>query len=57
MLGRIVRIHETGANEVYMVQDESGAELLIPAIESVILDIDLEHHQLHVRLLPGLLPE
>ena len=57
MLGTIVRIHETGANDVYVVHDESGAELLIPAIESVVLDIDLEHQQLHVRLLPGLLLE
>ena len=57
LLGTISRIHETGANDVYLVQGESGKELLIPAIESVILDIDLEHHQLHVRLLPGLLPE
>jgi ribosomal 30S subunit maturation factor RimM len=40
-----------------MVQDESGAELLIPAIDSVILDIDLKQGQLRVRLLPGLLPE
>jgi 16S rRNA processing protein RimM len=56
-LGTIMRIHETGANDVYVVQAESGAELLIPAIESVILNIDLEHHQLHIRLLPGLLPE
>jgi 16S rRNA processing protein RimM len=56
-LGSIVRIHETGANDVYVVQGESGTELLIPAIESVILAIDLEHHQLQVRLLPGLLPD
>ena len=56
-LGRVKRIHETGANDVYVVQGESGAELLIPAIDTVILDIDLEGGQLHVRLLPGLLPE
>lgn len=56
-LGSIVRIHETGANDVYVVQGESGAELLIPAIESVILAFDLERRQLHVRLLPGLLPD
>jgi 16S rRNA processing protein RimM len=56
-LGTIVRIHQTGANDVYVVQAESGPELLIPAIESVIKAIDLEHHQLHIRLLPGLLPD
>jgi len=57
ILGTIVSIHETGANDVYIVKEKSGEELLIPAIESVILNIDLEHHQLHIRLLPGLLPD
>jgi 16S rRNA processing protein RimM len=56
-LGTLVYIHETGANDVYVVHDDSGAELLIPAIDPVVLEINLEHHQLHVRLLPGLLPE
>ena len=56
-LGTVKRIHETGANDVYIVQAESGAELMIPAIDSVILDIDLEQGQLQVHLLPGLLSE
>lgn len=56
-LGTIERILETGANDVYLVRDESGDELLIPAIGSVVLDIDLEHDQLRVHLLPGLLPD
>jgi 16S rRNA processing protein RimM len=57
ILGIVERILETGANDVYIVKDENGAELLIPAIESVILKIDLENNQIFIRLLPGLLPD
>lgn len=56
-LGKISRILETGANDVLVVQDRSGTEILIPAIDSVILDIDLDQKQVRVHLLPGLLPE
>lgn len=56
-LGHITGILETGANDVYIIQDKSGREVLIPAIESVILDINLELNQVRVHLLPGLIDE
>jgi 16S rRNA processing protein RimM len=56
-LGIITDILETGANDVYVVRSESGKEILLPAIQSVILDIDLEKEQMLVHLLPGLLPD
>jgi 16S rRNA processing protein RimM len=56
-LGKISRILETGANDVIVVQDRSGTEILIPAIDLVILEIDLDQKQVRVHLLPGLLPE
>jgi 16S rRNA processing protein RimM len=55
-LGRITAIIETGANDVYVVQNEAGDEVLIPAIESVVLDINLDENQVRVHLLPGLIP-
>jgi 16S rRNA processing protein RimM len=55
-LGKVEQILETGANDVYLVRDESGNELLLPAIESVILQVDLERGRLLVHLLPGLRP-
>jgi len=55
-LGCITAIIETGANDVYVVQNQAGTEVLIPAIDSVILDIDLEDNQVMVNLLPGLIP-
>ena len=54
-LGWLERILETGANDVYLVRDRTGVEILIPAIEEVILDIDLERKFIRVHLLPGLL--
>lgn len=57
ILGTVERILETGANDVYVVKDETGAELLIPAIESVISKIDLDNNQIFIKLLPGLLPD
>ncbi len=53
----ITAILETGANDVYVVKGDDGSEVLIPAIESVVQDIDLEGNQVRVQLLPGLLPE
>src|SRR6185295_12956153 len=43
LLGELVEILETGANDVYVVKDESGKEILLPAIPSVILDLDASH--------------
>jgi 16S rRNA processing protein RimM len=54
ILGEVTKILETGANDVYVVRDESGVELLLPAIESVILDVDLDKSCMTVNLLPGL---
>jgi 16S rRNA processing protein RimM len=53
-LGRITDILETGANDVYVVTDATGHELLLPAISEVILDVDLDSKTMKVHLLPGL---
>ena len=53
-LGVIVDILETGANDVYVVKDESGRELLLPAIPAVVLGVQLADRQMRVHLLDGL---
>ncbi len=54
-LGKMTGILETGANDVYIVRTPEGREVLLPAIDSVILKIDLVHGQIVVHLIPGLL--
>jgi 16S rRNA processing protein RimM len=53
-LGRVREILKTGANDVYVVRGPTGGEILLPAIESVVLKIDLEAQRMTVHLLPGL---
>jgi 16S rRNA processing protein RimM len=55
LLGTLVDIIETGANDVYIVRDKSGHELLLPAIPEVILEVQLADNQMHVHLLEGLI--
>ncbi len=54
VLGKVAEILRTGANDVYLVRAASGGEILLPAIDSVVLEIDLEAGQMRVRLPPGL---
>lgn len=53
-LGHLVEIIETGANDVYVVRDYSGHEILLPAIPSVILELDRARRLMRVHLLEGL---
>ncbi len=55
-LGRVTGMIETGANDVYVVQGEAYGEILIPAIQGVILDIDPDAGIMRVQLPAGLLP-
>jgi 16S rRNA processing protein RimM len=57
LLGRLVQIMDTPANDVYVVRPESGAEILLPAVDSVILGVDLAQGEIRVHLLPGLMPD
>lgn len=52
-LGRIASIFPTGSNDVYVVR-EGKKEILIPALESVVVDIDLATNALRVDLPEGL---
>lgn len=52
-LGVVTSIFPTGSNDVYVVEDK-GEERLIPALESVILSIDLDARTMTVDLPEGL---
>lgn len=48
LLGVLEQIHETGANDVYIVRDKNGTETLIPAINDMILSIDIDEGRMIV---------
>ncbi len=54
LLGKVDDIFRTGANDVYVVKDEKGKQLLLPGIPEVIKEIDLEKEKIIVHLLKGL---
>ena len=53
-LGKIDDIFPTGSNDVYVVKNELGKQILIPAIKSVIKEIDIENKKIKVHLIKGL---
>ncbi len=52
-IGRITDIIETGSNDVYVVTGKK--EVLIPAIEDVVLKIDIENKKMIIHPVEGLL--
>ncbi len=52
VLGQVAEILATGANDVYLVSGER--EILLPATQEVVLQIDPAAGQMIVHLLPGL---
>lgn len=54
-LGQVKEVILTGANDVYVVERAGERDLLLPAIEDVILDIIPEKKLMRVHLIPGLL--
>ena len=55
LLGIVTEIIETGANDVFVVRDHLGIEILLPDIDEVILSVAVEEKQIRVHLLPGLI--
>ena len=53
--GTLKDVMETGANDVYIITRTTGEEVLIPAIEDCILDVDLEENVMTIHLLKGLI--
>ncbi len=52
-LGQVKDIFPTGSNEVLVVHGPAG-EILLPAIESVVQEVDLAAARIRVRLMEGL---
>lgn len=53
-LGKLDDVFNTGSNDIYVVKDELGKQILLPAIKEVIKNVDLENKKITVHLLEGL---
>ena len=54
-LGNLEDIFNTGSNDKYVIKNELGKQILLPAINDVIKEIDIENKKVIVKLIPGLL--
>ena len=54
-LGKLKEVLQPGANDVYVVEDKSKKEILLPAIPDVIKKIDIEGNKVVVKLIEGLI--
>ena len=55
LLGKVDDIYNTGANDIYVVKDELGKQVLLPGIKEVIKEVDLDNEKIIVHLIPGLI--
>lgn len=54
LLGTIIDVFPTGSNDVYVVKDKLGKQILLPAISSVIKKVDIPNKTMKVNLIEGL---
>lgn len=52
--GKVKEIFQTGANDVYRIQNENGKEFLFPAVDEMIAETSLETGVVKVRPIPGI---
>ena len=54
-LGIVEDIYNTGANDIYVVKNELGKQILLPGIKEVIKEVNLDTEKITVHLIPGLI--
>ena len=55
LLGKVDDIFNNGSCDIYVVKDELGKQLLLPAISDVIKEINLDERKIVVHILKGLI--
>lgn len=55
LLGKVEDIFNTGSNDIYVVKDELGKQILLPGIPDVIKQVDIENKKITVHIIPGLM--
>lgn len=54
-LGILDDIFNSGSSDIYVVKNELGKQILLPAIKEVIRNIDMENRKITVHLIKGLM--
>lgn len=57
VLGEVTEILTPGANHVWVVSRSQGKPVLLPVIDDVVKEVDVEHKRITVELLEGLVDE
>ena len=55
IFGTLKDVIETGANDVYVIQNAEHGEVLVPAIKECIRSVDIEKGQMMIHLMDGLI--
>lgn len=56
-VGRVKDVLKLPAHDVYVVENEAGEEIMIPAVETIVIRVDLRTRQMVLRPLEGLIPD
>ncbi|MDO5556375.1 MAG: ribosome maturation factor RimM [Clostridia bacterium] len=56
-LGKIIEVFSTKSNDIYVVKNEEGKQILLPAIKDVIKNVDITNKIIKVNLLQGLIED
>ena len=54
VIGKLVYVFNTGANDVYEVEREDKSKIYLPAISQVIKQVDIKEKKIFVHLMEGL---
>jgi 16S rRNA processing protein RimM len=55
VLGNLIDVSQYGGNDLYVVKNDAGKEIQIPATKEVIKQVDIQNKEIEVHLLEGLL--
>lgn len=52
--GTLTDVIQTGANDVYEITDEQGNACLMPAVKSMVIEVDIEAGEMKIRPIAGI---
>ena len=55
LLGKLEDIYNTGSSYIYVIKNDVGKQILLPAIKEVLKQVDLENKKIIVHIIEGLL--